>query len=912
MSFQSGAVSPLVYNEGAWSRLDKASRLNNPKNNDDTPQTTTQSTTNTPTESLDAVDIHRRVTETATLEEPTGLLTNRWVWLGAGGTGFMGLGGGTLVHRWMNAYQHGVEIGQGQRKAAPPTYDVPFAKELEQSLSALGNRPSQLMDNISEFQTLRQQRGWAKGELIYCLGNQSDAFLQHGGQLLKNVLTTPLRYCLPKQLKDNIEKTILPTNFTETFSPKLRQLEGFEGNKADVVKFFIKLEVVAPSVTAKLLQSIADNKELSEKAPALKEYAESARSSRDSSRSLKEAQQFANQLFGQQWQQEGVTLKQFKHLASGSIADSYKVVVADATGNTRTEVLKLLRADAQHIDLELEGTKKLLKQLIAEAKNQSGGDSQGLVRLLSFLQRNLESYGEGWKAETNMLNEVGNIEKAAKAAVRAGSHTPLFDVPKVYGTGLSEGFRLELAQGVPLERITKYLEVLHEFRQSTHPQHTAFQQLVATHPSPQAVVDFVTKHAPMVNQHQYSLANDIKAHPWMAELFHLGKQGEPSPLAQKVGLSYQNAMEQMMFHADWSHADPHGGNVFVNAVKNAKGDWETKLNYIDWGSILENKREELIGKVMFFVHFLTGNTDRVAKDFLSNFDVKETERASVTQQFKGLIDTTFYKKQSPQYKTPQHAWEMIEDKLKQLKTLPADEQEQVKKRLLLLLQEWYNTPENVGSKEGQAKLQTLLNDCLSTDCHKTKNVLEKTLTTIRDDLLRSHGFLNLTSMDANLNVIGAMSYNLGEGLSMTPRASLGVRGVQIAGAQYKKLATLTGLPSDAVQQSIQRVFQELASSTFTNWNLAKLFVGAAGQQVVGFFKQPEATLNRVGQLIGWAQRKSQSTDKLKEAAKDIKPWLNPKVWLLGLGLASAGTFAYAMGLPPPIQHTRVGTRKREV
>lgn len=312
------------------------------------------------------------------------------------------------------------------------------------------------------------------------------------------------------------------------------------------------------------------------------------------SRNMDQAQSLANELYG-----EGkYTLLQ--SFGAGTIGETY--LAKDIAG--KEVVIKMLKEGVtpeKFAEDRAMFTNYINEYITDEAdKNYKTNLINGLF--------------DSWDKELNFSLEAQGAKNMAKNAKR-------FDVAQTLEVGSKNGQNISLvmekAKGVRLDTLIDMLKFYKE------------------NPG-----DYLTKSVLDDNGKELNPwmknTQTIKDNPWLNNIEDWKKD---------VPVAYQKAQnEQAMFITKSGtktvHADPHGGNVFVDIDANGK----PKITYIDTGNTVQRTNAEVLKDIGLSLNMMTGNSKGVAEAMLEGATLpKGISKSEITKQFSDELDKRLFK-----------------------------------------------------------------------------------------------------------------------------------------------------------------------------------------------------------------------------------------------------------------------------
>lgn len=275
---------------------------------------------------------------------------------------------------------------------------------------------------------------------------------------------------------------------------------GFKSQIPQVFSELIQKVGVAP---VKILQTLGSDPEfLTKCSPALRQSIESLQSSCKPTRTLVQAQQYLDEVYG-----KGVYLLK-KQLGAGSVGESYIATQAEGGKNV---IVKLLKRGVNAESLQKE------EQLFLQVVNEFCEDSKQ-----KFLQTELvKNLFKSWRSELSYANEALAAENLAKSASR-------YKVAKALAQK-ADSLVLEMAQGIPLDKLIKMIETF-----KANP------------------AEFTQKYA-----------DDIQKSPWLA---NIDSWMEELPQKYASAINEMIMFPVPKQGGRFVHGDPHAGNVFINML----------------------------------------------------------------------------------------------------------------------------------------------------------------------------------------------------------------------------------------------------------------------------------------------------------------------------------------------------------
>lgn len=313
------------------------------------------------------------------------------------------------------------------------------------------------------------------------------------------------------------------------------------------------------------------------------------------SRNLDEAQKFADEIYGA----GKYTLE--KSIGAGSVGETY--LVKDASGNEF--VMKMLKQGVNQEKFEADRAMftKYIDEFITDA-----ADKEYKLKLINGLF-------DSWEKEL----DYGSEALAAKEMLNGAQR---FNVAQTVEVGALEGNNVSLvmqkADGIGLDDLISLLDFKNQ------------------HPNDYLTLSMVNKEGKELNP-WIRKADLIEANSWVKDT---------DAYAEALPIAYQKAQnEQSMFLSKQGtktvHADPHGGNVFVD-FDPVTGT--PKITYIDTGNTLTRTNAEILSDISLSLNMLIGNSEGIATSLLDNAVLPSgLSQQEAIEQVAKLLDDRLYK-----------------------------------------------------------------------------------------------------------------------------------------------------------------------------------------------------------------------------------------------------------------------------
>lgn len=343
---------------------------------------------------------------------------------------------------------------------------------------------------------------------------------------------------------------------------------------------------------SKFIQTMSSNENLP---PEMKKLFKEFTSNCTVSRNMDQAQELANELYGN----GKYTIK--KSFGAGTIGETY--LAKDANG--KEVVIKMLKdgVNPQKFDAD--------KQAIVKYINEFETDATAKEYKLSLV----EGLFDSWNKELDFQQEALGAQNMAKNAKR-------FDVAQTLEVGSKNGQNVSLvmekASGVRLDTLS------------------SMANFVKENPT-----DYMTKSIKDAEGKELNPwiknADMIEDNPWLKDT---------DSWTKTVPVAYQKAQnEQFMFATKTGnktlHADPHGGNVFVDVdVKTGK----PKITYIDTGNTVQRTNAEVLKDLGWTMNLMVGNSKGIAEKLLDGAKLPSgASKKEITDKLAQELDTKLFK-----------------------------------------------------------------------------------------------------------------------------------------------------------------------------------------------------------------------------------------------------------------------------
>lgn len=335
-------------------------------------------------------------------------------------------------------------------------------------------------------------------------------------------------------------------------------------NKNSTLDNIVKISFEGLGVgPVKILQTLSsDEKSLAKFTPELKSVLTELRSNCTPTRTLNQAQAYANKIFGTKYKIE-------KLLGVGSIGEAYLC----KTNKGKNVVVKMIKKNVTEEQLNTE--KKLISSVIDSfCFDQKKKD---------YAQVTINNLYEGWKKELDF-----NFEK--EGAVNLAQGAKNFKVANVLDLGTEKtsknatGIVYELAEGISLDKIITMCKTF--------------------------------KENPTKYLNEYK--DEIKTHAWLKNPSDWLKE---LPKSYFKAINEMNFIPKG--DVIFSHGDPHAGNVFINFDEKSKKIIPT---FIDAGLTVKRSRKQTAENISYMTNYLIGNSKELAKKLLDKASFVPTNK----------------------------------------------------------------------------------------------------------------------------------------------------------------------------------------------------------------------------------------------------------------------------------------------
>ena len=312
-------------------------------------------------------------------------------------------------------------------------------------------------------------------------------------------------------------------------------------------------------------------------------------------RDLAEAQKFADELYGA----GKYTLK--KSFGAGTVGETY--LVTDAEG--KEFVMKMLKKGVS--EEKFEADRAMFTKYIEEFISDEA-DKEYKLKLINGLF-------DSWEKELDYGLEAAGAKNMLDGAKR-------FNVAQTVEIGTKEGRNISLvmekADGVGLDTLLDLLKFKNE------------------NPT-----DYMTK----------SILNDEgkELNPWIKNKKLIEQNSwikDTESYREALPVAYQKAQnEQAMFLSKKGiktvHADPHGGNVFVDFDTKTK---TPKITYIDTGNVVQRTNSEVLSDISLSLNMLIGNSEGIAHSLIQGATLPAgATQEEMAKKMADLLDERLYK-----------------------------------------------------------------------------------------------------------------------------------------------------------------------------------------------------------------------------------------------------------------------------
>ena len=312
-------------------------------------------------------------------------------------------------------------------------------------------------------------------------------------------------------------------------------------------------------------------------------------------RDLTEAQKFADELYGA----GKYTLK--KSFGAGTVGETY--LVTDAEG--KEFVMKMLKKGVS--EEKFEADRAMFTKYIEEFISDEA-DKEYKLKLINGLF-------DSWEKELDYGLEAAGAKNMLDGAKR-------FNVAQTVEIGTKEGRNISLvmekADGVGLDTLLDLLKFKNE------------------NPT-----DYMTK----------SILNDEgkELNPWIKNKKLIEQNSwikDTESYREALPVAYQKAQnEQAMFLSKKGiktvHADPHGGNVFVDFDTKTK---TPKITYIDTGNVVQRTNSEVLSDISLSLNMLIGNSEGIAHSLIQGATLPAgATQEEMAKKMADLLDERLYK-----------------------------------------------------------------------------------------------------------------------------------------------------------------------------------------------------------------------------------------------------------------------------
>lgn len=312
-------------------------------------------------------------------------------------------------------------------------------------------------------------------------------------------------------------------------------------------------------------------------------------------RTLDEAQSFTDELYGK----GKYTVE--KSFGAGTIGETY--LAKDATG--KEFVIKMLK---NGVTMEKFETDRAMFTKYIDEFCTSETDKEYKLKLINGLF-------DSWEKELDYGLEAQGAKQMAEGARR-------FNVAQTLEVGSSNGKNvsivMEKADGVGLDTLVSLLKFKNE------------------NPT-----DYLTR----------SIINDEgkEINPWIKNKSLIEKNSwikDTESYKETLPVAYQKAQnEQAMFISKTGtktvHADPHGGNVFVDYDPVTKSP---KITYIDTGNVVTRTNKEVLQDISLSLNMMIGNSDGIATSLLKGATLPSGVTSDeMVKKMSSLLDERLYK-----------------------------------------------------------------------------------------------------------------------------------------------------------------------------------------------------------------------------------------------------------------------------
>lgn len=325
------------------------------------------------------------------------------------------------------------------------------------------------------------------------------------------------------------------------------------------------------------------------------------------SRTMDEAQAFANELYG-----DGkYTL--IKTLKAGTIGETYLAQTQDGT----KVVIKMLKDGVTPEKFAQD------RALFTNYINEFVSDPAEKEYKLNLIN----SMFDAWDTELDYGLEAQGAKDLAQNAKRFKVAQTL-EVGKT-ADGANVSLVMEQAKGVPLDDLLEMIKLYKE-----NPQ------------------EYLTKYADTIKEFP-ALKTPEK---WYDDLgvAYQKAQNEQAMFVSKTGTSTL-------------HADPHSGNIFIDFdAKTGK----PQINYIDTGNVIRRTNSQTLQDIALSLNMMIGNSEGIAQAMLKGATLPDGADINlITKQFSEMLDERLYKA-NINLKSTQYTQKVINDIMKELNVIP--------------------------------------------------------------------------------------------------------------------------------------------------------------------------------------------------------------------------------------------------